>query len=173
MKQLLGTMTLLLGLSLLPAMAQSNYQYPDRDRDGRYANQNYQLSPDDQRDFNHEYDKWRDANAKNDRDDIDKHVRRMEDIIARYRIPPDTPFDAIATSGANTRAYDARQYQGKFSHDDQEKFDKAYEHWVEHRRKHDRDDVAKDEGRMQEIMSRYNIPRDVPYDDLASSGRGR
>jgi len=173
MRQLLGIATLLLWLSLLPAVAQSNYQYPDRDHDTRYANQGYQLSSEDQKDFNHEYDKWRDANAKNDQDDIDKHARRMDDIMARYRIPLDTPFDAIATTSANTRAYDVRQYQGKFSHDDQEKFDKAYEHFVEHRRKHDRDDAARDEGRMQEIMAKYNIPRDVPYDELASSGRGR
>jgi hypothetical protein len=30
------------------------------------------------------------------------------------------------------------------------------------RRKNDRGDIAKHEGKMQEIMSRYNIPRDVP-----------
>jgi hypothetical protein len=38
------------------------------------------------------------------------------------------------------------------------------------RRKGDRDDIAKDEGKMQEIMARYNIPRDVPYEALASGG---
>jgi hypothetical protein len=43
---------------------------------------------------------------------------------------------------------------------------------VEDRRKSDRDDFAKDEGKMQEIMARYNIPRDVPYDLLASGARG-
>jgi hypothetical protein len=39
------------------------------------------------------------------------------------------------------------------------------------RRKNDRDDIAKHEGKMQEIMARYNIPRDVPYDLIASTGR--
>ena len=65
-----------------------------------------------------------------------------------------------------------KQFQGRFSHDDQKNFDKAYEEWVEHRRKNDRDDVAKNEGKMLEIMSRYNIPRDVPYEVLASGSRG-
>jgi hypothetical protein len=69
--------------------------------------------------------------------------------------------------------YDVRQFQGRFSAEDQKKFDKAYEHWLEDRRKSDRDDLAKDEGKMQEMMmARYNIPRDVPYDVLASGARG-
>ena len=170
MKRLLEMLAVLLALGLLPAMAQYQDPYPDRDSD-RYSQQG-RLSPDDQKDFNQEYGKWQEANAKNDRDDIDKHARKMEDIMARYRIPPDTPFDAIATSGGDTRHYDARQFQGRFSHQDQKKFDKAYEDWTEHRRKRDRDDVAKDEGKMLEIMARYNIPRDVPYDVLASGARG-
>ena len=170
MKRLLEVLAVLLAFGLLPAMAQSQYPYPDRDSD-RYSQQG-RLSPDDQKEFNKAYGKWQEANAKNDRDDIDKHARKMEDIMARYRIPPDTPFDAIATSGGDSRHYDVRQFQGRFSHDDQKKFDKAYEDWTEHRRKRDRDDIAKDEGRMLEIMARYNIPRDVPYDVLASGARG-
>jgi hypothetical protein len=63
-------------------------------------------------------------------------------------------------------------FQGKFSTNDQKNFDRAYEHWLKDRRKSDRDDVAKDEGKMQEIMARDNIPRDVPYDLLASGARG-
>ena len=172
MKRLLEVLALLLGLSVLPALAQSQYPYPDRDSDRYSGSWQGRLSPDDQRDFNKAYGKWQEANAKNDRDDIDKHARKMEDIMARYRIPPDTAFDAIATSGGDSRHYDVRQFQGRFSHDDQKKFDKAYEDWTEHRRKRDRDDIARDEGKMLEIMARYNIPRDVPYEVLASGARG-
>jgi hypothetical protein len=95
----------------------------------------------------------------------------MEDIMARYNIPPNTPFDAIATAGG-ARHYDYRQFQGKFSPEDQKNFDKAYEKWTKDRAKNDRDDIAKDEGKMQEIMARNNIPRDVPYDLLVSGARG-
>lgn len=171
MKSILQALAVLLALGLAPAVGQSQYPDRDRDRDSGYAAQQT-LSPDDQREFNKEYGKWQEANSRNDRDDIDKHARKMEDIMARYRIPPDTPFDAIATSAGSSRHYDVREYQGRFSPEDQKKFDKAYEHWLEHRRRHDRDDIAKDEGHMQEIMARYRIPRDVPYDDLASGGRG-
>lgn len=173
MKAILQVLAVLLAIGIAPALGQSQYPYPngDRDRDSAHAQQQA-LSPDDQREFNKEYGKWQEANQRNDRDDVDKHARKMEDIMARYRIPPDTPFDTIATSGGYDRHYDARQYQGRFSPEDQKKFDKAYEHWMKHRNGHDRDDAARDENHMQEIMARYQIPRDVAYDQLASGGRG-
>jgi hypothetical protein len=152
--------------------------YGDRDRDDRDRDRGYagnwqgRLSSDDQHKFNKEYDKWQEANAKNDRDDIDKHARNMEEIMQRYNIPPNTPFDTIATSNGYSQHVDYRQYQGRFSPDDQKKFDKAYEKWQSDRAKNDRDDLAKDEGKMQEVMAKYSVPRDVPYDVLASGSRG-
>jgi len=170
MKSRLPILAVLLALCF-SAFAQS--EYPDRDRDRGYAGQwQGRISADDQKEFNHEYHEWQEANGKNDRHEINKHARKMEEIMARYNIPRDTPFDAIATSNGYSPRYDAREFQGRFSHDDQKKFDKAYEEWLEDRRKSDRDDLAKDEGKMQEIMARYNIPRDVPYDLLASGARG-
>lgn len=148
----------------------------DRDED-RYDRRNGrwqgQMSAEDQDKFNKEYVKWEDATAKGDQDDIHKHAREMHKIMERNNIPLVTPFAAVASSGGRySRQYDYRQFQGKFSDEDQKKFDKAYEHWVNDRQRGDRDDLAKDEGKMQEIMARYNIPRDVPYDMLASGGRG-
>ncbi len=40
---------------------------------------------------------------KNDRDDIDKDVRHMQDIMARYSIPASIPFDQIASPDAARR----------------------------------------------------------------------
>jgi hypothetical protein len=158
--------------------AQNNMAPPPYDRDRGYDNRGYgnqwqgRMSPDDQHKFNKEYTKWQEANAKNDRDDIDKHARNMEEIMQRDGIPPNTPFASIATTNGYSPHYDVRQYQGRFSPDDQKKFDKAYEKWQSDRAKNDRDDLAKDEGKMQEVMARYNIPRDVPYDVLVSGNRG-
>ena len=92
--------------------------------------------------------------------------------MARNNIPPNTPFDIIATANGHSGHYDYRQFQGRFSAEDQKNLDKAYEHWLKARHKSDRDDIAKDEGKMQEIMALYDIPRDVPYDLLASGARG-
>jgi hypothetical protein len=154
----------------VPPATYNNGAYPN----GAYPASQWQnqLSPDDQNKFNKEYTKWQEANAKNDRDDIDKHARNMEQIMSRYNIPPNTPFADIATTNGYAPRINVAQYQGRFSPHDQKDFDKAYEHWQNDRAKHDRDDIAKDEGKMNEIMAKYNIPRDVPYSALVSGNRG-
>jgi hypothetical protein len=158
--------------------SQAGYGAGDRDRDRNY-DRGYvgawqgRMSADDQKDFNKHYQKWQEAMAKNDREDVEENARKMENIMARYNIPPNTSFDTIATAGGYSRHYDYRDFRGKLSADDQHKFDKEYADWLKDRRKGEsRNDIAKHEGKMQEIMARYNIPRDVPYDAIASGGRG-
>lgn len=155
---------------------------------GAYPNGPYQnaypaygqtrLSPDDQRQFDKAYSKWMDATRKNDRDDIGENARKMQDIMARYNIPSNVPFAQVATGGeagaypnsANGYPYAGNPYaqQQRLSADDQHNFDKDYKHWVDARRKNDRDDIDKNARRMQDIMARYNIPANVPFDRIAS-----
>src|SRR3954454_5300320 len=59
---------------------------------------------------------------------------------------------------------------GRLSGHDQHEFDEAYNKWVKDSRKNDRDDVAKDERKMQSIMQHNNIPSDVPYDRITTNG---
>ena len=154
--------------------SQAGYPTPSRydDRNRAYAGSwQGRMSPDDQHEFNKEYQKWQESSAKNDRDDIQQRARKLEEIMARYNIPPNTPFDVVATTNGYSGHYDYGQFRGRLTPDDQAKFDKEYDHWLEDRRKNDRDDIAKHEGKMQEIMAKYNIPRDVPYDAIASGGR--
>jgi hypothetical protein len=61
------------------------------------------LSPDDQREFDKNYSRWVDDMRSNDRDDINKDVRHMQDIMARYNIPASIPFDQIASPDAARR----------------------------------------------------------------------
>jgi hypothetical protein len=154
--------------------AQNNMAPPPAYENRGYDNRSYanQLPGDDQNKINKEYAKCQEANARNDRDDIDKHARNMEQIMQRDNIPPNTPFNAIATTSGYAPRENVREYQGRFSPDDQKKFDKAYEKFQRDRAKHDRDDYAKDEEKLNEIMAKYNIPRDVPYDVLVSGNRG-
>ena len=167
MKRLIEVMAILIALGL-PLAAQS--EYPDRDRDRDFSQWQNRMSPEDQRAFNDEYEKWQRASACNDRDDIREDARRMQDIMARNRIPRTLPFDVIASSNGYGPYQGGREYQ-RFSPEDQNRFDRIYDHWLDSRRKQDRDDVEKDERKMQEMMARYNIPRDVPYDEVASEGR--
>ena len=135
------------------------------------------LSPDDQRDYDKAYSKWLEAQRTNDTDDLADNARKMQDIMARYNIPTNTPFQAIATTGyagaPNPNAVYAYPYgraPQRLSADDQKNFDKAYRDWVKSRRKKDMDDVDKDEHKMREIMARYNIPANVSFDQIASPG---
>ena len=135
------------------------------------------LSPEDQRDFDRYYSQWVDDSRRNDRDDAARDMQHMRDIMARNNIPPNVPFEQIATVNRNPNTYNNNAYprggyfgngQNRLSPDDQHEFDKAYSKWVKDSRKNDRDDIDKDARKMQDIMARYNIPSDVPYDQIAS-----
>ncbi|HET9305756.1 MAG TPA: hypothetical protein VFO46_07000 [Candidatus Sulfotelmatobacter sp.] len=135
------------------------------------------LSPEDQRDFDRYYSQWVDDSRRNDRDDAARDMQHLRDIMARNNIPPNIPFEQIATVNANpnngyNNPYPRSGYfgngQNRLSPDDQHEFDKAYSKWVKDSRKNDRDDIDKDARKMQDIMARYNIPSDVPYDQIAS-----
>src|ERR1700680_1695258 len=150
MKRILQLMALLAALLVLPALCQS----------GR-------LSADDQKEFDKCHTKWVNDTRKNDRDDIAKDVKHMQEIMGRNGIPSNVPYAQIASTG---NEYPARTYQGRLSPHDQSEFDQNYTKWVNDTRKNDRDDIAKDAAHMQEIMARNNIPVDVPFDQIASTG---
>jgi hypothetical protein len=150
MRKLLILGSLLAGL-MLPAFAQ-------------YAGR---LPGDDQKEFDKYYTKWVNDTRKNDRDDIAKDVRHMQEIMARNSIPANVPYEQVASTGS---AYPGRVYQNRLSPDDQKEFDKYYTKWVNDTRKNDRDDIGKDVRHMQEIMARYNIAANVPFDQVASTG---
>jgi hypothetical protein len=188
MKKLLEISAVVIGL-MLPALAQvqppsvqvrnvsqqdrdDNRQYPDREN-GR----GQRLSPEDQSRFDGYYQKWVSDTRRNDRDDIRKDEQHMQDIMGRYNIPSDVPYERIASRAEGSRdEYRDRddrggdRWRGRLSESDQRKFDDAYAKWLKDRRKNDRDDIREDEKHMLDIMSRNNIPRDVPFDAVASSG---
>jgi hypothetical protein len=143
-------MALLSALLVLPAFSQS----------GR-------LSPDDQHEFDKAYTKWVNDTRKNDRDDIGKDIRKMQEIMERNNIPASVPYDQIASTG---NGYRGRSYRGQLSPEEQKEFDKYYTKWVNDTRKNDRDDIERDVRRMREIMVHNHIPADVPFEQVASTG---
>ncbi len=80
------------GYGAAPNPAYPNTAYP-------YASAAQRLSAHDQKDFDKAYRNWLDARRKRDMDDVGKNERRMEDIMARYNIPANTPFSQIASAG--------------------------------------------------------------------------
>ena len=60
-------------------------------------------------------------------------------------------------------------WHGVLSPEDQQQFDKDYSKWVDATRKSDRDDIAENAQKMQNIMMRYNIPTSVAFDQVTSN----
>ncbi len=151
------------------------YPYPNGTYGAYPAYGQTRLSPDDQRNFDKYYTKWVDAQRKNDQDDVADNARKMQEIMARYNIPPNAPFAAIATNGyaaGPNGTYPPAPYAygqtQRLSANDQSDFDKYYKHWVDDRRKKDMDGMEKNARKMEDIMARYNIPANVPFDRIAS-----
>jgi hypothetical protein len=61
------------------------------------------------------------------------------------------------------------RWQGRLSAEDQGRFDSYYTRWQDYGQRNDRDNQSSMEGRMREVMSRYNIPSDVSFDQIASN----
>jgi hypothetical protein len=54
----------------------------------------------------------------------------------------------------------------------QQKFDSYYQRWLQYRSTNNTGEMQSMEKRMQDIMVHYNIPTNVPYDQVASPGIG-
>ena len=87
----------------------SNGAYANRGYSGgNYSNRAYssngqsRLSVDDQREFDKYYSKWLEDMRKNHRDDIDKDVRHMQDIMGRLQHTRKHPFRSNRIPGCST-----------------------------------------------------------------------
>jgi hypothetical protein len=77
----------------------SEYRFQDGETvslrfDWQYENV---LSEDAQRNFDNAYGRWQDARRRSDWNDVDRLERKMRDIMSDNRIPPDTPYDDVAS----------------------------------------------------------------------------
>ena len=164
--------------------------YRNRNGYGRHGSYYGVLSPEYQQRFDSYYTRWLQYRAANNRGEMESMERRMQDIMTNYRIPSGVPYDQVASPGIGRggpgyyrgRTYgrgdgDADDYgygygrnTRRLSADDQRRFDSYYSRWVDYRRRNDRDEVASMEGRMRDIMNRYQIPANVPFSQVASQG---
>jgi hypothetical protein len=65
-------------------------------------------------------------------------------------------------------AWEADRWRGRLSPDDQRRFDSYYSRWLDYRRTNNRSEMSSMERRMQEVMSHYEIPPAIPYEQIAS-----
>jgi hypothetical protein len=128
------------------------------------------LASDDQGRFDSYFSRWQDYRQRNDVDQIRSMEKRMQDIYSRYRIPPRTPYFLVASSAGDREwdAWEADRWRGRLSPDDQRRFDSYYSRWQDYRRTNNRSEMSSMERRMQEVMSHYDIPAAIPYEQIAS-----
>ena len=99
MKQVLALAVLVIAFGTSAAVAEPQPQVAYGQPQGWHG----VLSVDDQGNFDKDYAKWIEATRKNDQDDISDNARKMQDIMARYNIPANVPFDQIASPGSSYR----------------------------------------------------------------------
>ena len=165
MNKVLGSLIVLAAMAL-PALAQAP-----------------QMSPDDQQKFDGYYSRWAQDRQNGDRDDMVSSEHHMQDLMNKYSIPADTPYDRVASQnevappppaynnnpGYDNRGYGNRGYNNQLSPDDQNKFNKEYTKWQQANAKNDRDDIDKHARNMEELMQRNNIPQNTPFDAIATT----
>jgi len=61
------------------------------------------------------------------------------------------------------------RWQGRLSAEDQGRFDSYYSRWLDYAHTNDRENRNSMEDRMRDVMSHYNIPSDVSFDQIASN----
>jgi hypothetical protein len=61
------------------------------------------------------------------------------------------------------------RWKGRLSAEDQAKFDSYYSRWLDYKRTNNRDEIVSMENRLRDVMSRYNIPSDVFFGQIASN----
>jgi len=181
MKRILGICTVLMALIALtvPVFAQDsddNHRQGDRDDARRQDNRRYEhggqqsrLSSEDQHRFDSYYSRWQGYRRTNNRNEMESMEKRMRDVMSHNNIPSNVPFDEIASDGG--RGYGdqyGQRRQDRLSSEDQQRFDSYYSRWQGYRRTNNRDEIESMEKRMRDVMSRNNIPPDVPFDEVAS-----
>ena len=75
---------------------------------------------------------------------------------------------AIAEAQAQVAYAQPQGWHGVMSVDDQSQFDRYYANWVNATRANDRDAISDNARKMQDLMTRYNIPTSVSFDQIAS-----
>jgi hypothetical protein len=61
------------------------------------------------------------------------------------------------------------RWQGRLSTEDQGRFDSYYSRWLNYAQNNDRENRNSMEERMRDVMSHYNIPSDVAFEQIASN----
>ena len=124
----------------------------------------------DQERFDSYFSRWQQYRRDNNREQVLSMEKRMQDIYVHYHIPSTTPYFWLASNARDEDwdQWESERWHGRFSGEDQERFDSYYRRWLEYREGDDRQGTMAMERRMRDIMDGYDIPAQISYGQLAS-----
>lgn len=133
----------------------------------------WNLSSDDQARFDSYFSRWQQYRQENNGDQIRSMEGRMQDIYRHYNIPADTPYFRVASNGRDgddddRGRWEQDRWRGRLSANDQARFNSYFSRWQGYRRDNNRDQIESMEKRMYGIYDDYQIPHEVPFDQVAS-----
>jgi hypothetical protein len=129
------------------------------------------LGRDDQRRFDSYYSRWLDYKRTSNWDEVRSMEGRMQDVMRQYNVPLTVPY-AVLSSTEGGWAPQPPRWTRNLSADDQRRFDSYYSRWLGYRSSNDWDNVRSMEARMRDVMQQYDIPSNVPFDQIVSSAPG-
>jgi hypothetical protein len=132
--------------------------------------QRWNLSADDQQRFDSYFSRWQEYQQRNDRDQMRSMEGRMQDIYRHYNIPGNTPYFRVASNARDEDwdRWERDRWRGRLSAEDQSRFDSYYGRWQDYQRDRNRGQIESMEKRMYDIYDHYQIPRQVPFEQIAS-----
>jgi hypothetical protein len=132
--------------------------------------QRWNLSGGDQQRFDSYFSRWQDYRQRNDRDQIRSMEKRMQDVYRHYNIPANTPYAWVASNARDDDRdrWERDRWRGRLSASDQSRFDSYFSRWQDYRRDNNRDQIESMERRMYDIYQHYQIPQQVPFEQIAS-----
>ena len=138
-----------------------------REERGRHR---WNLSQNDQARFDSYFSRWQDYRQRNDRDQIRSMEGRMQDVYRHYDIPANTPYFWVASNARDEDwdRWEQDRWRGRLSANDQARFNSYFSRWQGYKRSNDRDQIDSMERRMYGIYDDYRIPREVPFDRVAT-----
>jgi len=130
------------------------------------------LSASDQARFDSYFSRWQQYRATNNREQVRSMEERMQDIYRRYGIVSGTPYFVVASNARDEDwdRWEHNRWRGRLSPADQQRFDSYFSRWMQYRQTNNREQTASMEQRMFDIYATYQIPRQVPWDAVASNG---
>jgi hypothetical protein len=93
------------------------------------------------------------------------HATKARQLLVQANQELKAAAEVLDAAGAT------KNYHGVLAPEWQKKYDSYYQRWLKYRATNNTSEMASMEARMRDIMTHYNIPPNIPFDQVASPGK--